>query len=114
IANDTNVELLQPGLEYLQFGLSLFERGIEAGLIPAVERREVDHFERGIQLLLALDLSLFVGCDDWAGRKEFHSQKSGVGTRVPGLDRNFAVKESCLHVVSSQPTKRERSSASSN
>ena len=37
IADDANVELLQPGLERFQLRVSLFERGIEASLI-AVDR----------------------------------------------------------------------------
>src|ERR1700687_5599809 len=80
--------------------MRLFERGVEAGLIAAIERREVNRLERGIQLLLAFGLSFCIRCDDWAGRKKFRPQERRIRSRFWRLNRQLAANEFGLHVVS--------------
>src|ERR1039458_8677886 len=60
IAHDSNVELLQKGLERFQLSVCLPERGVETGLIAFFKRCEVDRLERRFQLLLAFRLSIFI------------------------------------------------------
>src|SRR5208283_143876 len=100
IAHDANVELLQPWSERFQLGMRLLERGVEASLIPMIQRRKINGLHRGVELLLAPGLSLLIGRNNGASGEQFRSQKTGARPRMRRFDRDLAMKKFGLRFVS--------------